>query len=401
MKNKMRYLSENIINALIKNTKQDTDFSERLVSSLHSAKFIAQNQLNPDLFAALQWPLDIEAYKNYLIEYAQWIPQQSKNKAWTNTETHEYQEVMDRLNHFYWLIQQKVEPDDKSIIETYTWFNQWLVDYAKSWGSFLDSTDSFNQEIADSFINYSPKYRVEDSMIDGKSNNPSGWLTFNQFFARELNPGLRAIASPMDNTVVCCPADCSFRAQYPIEADSSIPTVKIKISHKFTNIAKLIKGSIYENAFANGTFVHYFLGTYSYHRFHTPVAGIVKECYPIQGLVGLDVILKGDRFDAPDNSEGGYEFTQARGVMTIDTTHSPYGNIGIVAVIPVGMAQVSSVNMMATVGSELLKGDEFGYFLFGGSDIIVLFQEGTNPQIDTNNEYRHYGSIIANCNTLK
>jgi len=46
---------------------------------------------------------------------------------------------------------------------------------------------------------------------------------------------------------------------------------------------------------------------------------------------------------------------------------------------------------------NLLKGDEFGYFLFGGSDIIVLFQEGVKPQIDTGSQYRHYGTQIANC----
>jgi hypothetical protein len=117
-------------------------------------------------------------------------------------------------------------------------------------------------------------------------------------------------------------------------------------------------------------------------------------------LVNLDVILNGDRFDAPDCATSGYEFTQARGVITIDTTDSPYGNMGIVAVIPIGMAHVSSVNMIATVGSNLLKGDEFGYFLFGGSDIIVLFQEGVNPVIDINPNYRLYGSVIANCTQL-
>ena len=86
--------------------------------------------------------------------------------------------------------------------------------------------------------------------------------------------------------------------------------------------------------------------------------------------------------------------------ITIDTTNSPYGNVGIVAVIPIGMCQVSSVNMIATKGSNLLKGDEFGYFLFGGSDIIVLFQKGIDPQIPTGSQYRNYGTKIADCKKL-
>lgn len=236
-------------------------------------------------------------------------------------------------------------------------------------------------------------------MIDGRPNAPSGWLTFNQFFARELNPGLRPIDSPTDNSIVVSPADCTFKAKYSIASDSSIPEITVKKTHKYASIEDLLKGSQYKDAFANGMFVHYFLGPYSYHRFHTPVSGIVRECYPVEGLVYLDVQLSDNQFDAPDSSEGGYEFAQARGIITLDTTDSPFGDVGIVAVIPVGMCQVSSVNMTATVGSNLLKGDEFGYFLFGGSDIIVLFQDGVNPQIDTGEQYRHYGTQIATCDT--
>ncbi|NOQ27173.1 MAG: hypothetical protein GQ564_17570 [Bacteroidales bacterium] len=77
--------------------------------------------------------------------------------------------------------------------------------------------------------------------------------------------------------------------------------------------------------------------------------------------VFLDVVIKSDgTFDAPDGSENGYEFSQTRGLVVLD---SP---IGLVAILPIGMAQVSSVNMTTVVGSYLNKGDEFGYFLFGG-----------------------------------
>jgi phosphatidylserine decarboxylase len=216
-------------------------------------------------------------------------------------------------------------------------------------------------------------------MIAGRPNAPSGWLTFNQFFARELNPGLRPIASPTDNSRVTSPADCRFKAMYPIGHDSTIPEITIKKTHRFASIEDLLKGSQYKSAFANGVFVHYFLCPYSYHHLHTPVAGIVRECYSVRGLVYLDVNLANNQFDAPDSSEGGYEFAQARGVITLDTKDSVFGDVGIVTTIPVGMAQVSSDNMTATVGSNLLKGDEFGYFLLGGSDIIVLFQAGVNP----------------------
>ena len=280
-----------------------------------------------------------------------------------------------------------------------------MVDFANAWGSFLDTPASFNSEVLQSFI-ATPEFRVQDSMIDNKPNQPGGWNTFNEFFSRKLNSGLRPIASPNNNKIITMPADCTYRMQYAISSTSTIPEVVIKKSHQFASIPELLKDSKYANSFANGTFVHYFLGPYSYHRFHTPVAGNLKECYAVKGLTYLEVNLKDGQFDAPDNSAGdsepsnnsgnGYEFTQARGVVTIDTTNSPYGDMGIVAVIPVGMCQVSSVNMKRRPG-PVKKGDEFGYFLFGGSDIILLFQEGKAPPIDVSDTYRYYGTDINSC----
>jgi len=40
------------------------------------------------------------------------------------------------------------------------------------------------------------------------------------------------------------------------------------------------------------------------------------------------------------------------------------GDVGVVAVIPVGMCQVSGVNMTHVPGTQCIKGEEFGYFTF-------------------------------------
>ncbi len=55
--------------------------------------------------------------------------------------------------------------------------------------------------------------------------------------------------------------------------------------------------------------------------------------------------------------------------------------VGLVAVLPIGMAQVSSVNLTAEVGVTLAKGEEFGYFTFGSSDIIVIFDADSRIKI--------------------
>ncbi len=48
---------------------------------------------------------------------------------------------------------------------------------------------------------------------------------------------------------------------------------------------------------------------------------------------------------------------------------------GLVAILPVGMSRISSIALAPEVGAELPKGEEFGYFQFGGSDIVLLFQD--------------------------
>ena len=164
---------------------------------------------------------------------------------------------------------------------------------------------------------------------------------------------------------------------------------------------QLLHKSKYADKFNGGHFIHLFLGPYSYHRFHTPVAGKVIECYPLDGQVYLDVALSAGQFNAADSATDGYEFLQARGVLTVDTAGSESGDVGVVAVLPIGMCQVSGVNMTHKTGVACDKGEEFGYFTFGGSDIIILLQKGTNPEFKPGTEYySHYGTELGTVTKL-
>ena len=117
----------------------------------------------------------------------------------------------------------------------------------------------------------------------------------------------------------------------------------------------------------------------------------------IHEKVFQQVDLVNGELESSDTATTGYEFFQTRGVVTIDTSASDGGDLGIVAVIPVGMAQVASVNLTAVEGTRLYKRQQFGYFQFGGSDIIVLFQPGVEVQVDTGEQYRLVGTPIARC----
>lgn len=373
------------------------DLKQMVEQSLKQAHARARDDLDPKIFAALDWPQDLAAYDTYLRAFIRWVPQQSDDAAWKDTAPEERyaKEVSIRLAHFFWMVDQQLGDDKSSTVQNNSAFGDWLTDFARQWGSFLDTPESFNDDILNSFIEYAPEYTIEESLVDGHPNAPSGWMTFNQFFARELNPGLRPINAPGDNHVITSPADCLFKHIYDIDDESNIPATTIKKTHTYGNIKDLLKGSEYADAFAGGTFVHYMLPPSSYHRFHTPVAGTVKESFVISGTVYMEVDLADHELQSKDSTQTGYEFTQVHGVLTLDTRGSASGDLGIVAVIPVGMSHVASVTMTAGEGATLAKGAEFGYFQFGGSDIIVLFQAGCNPQIDTDTALRHVGSTIA------
>ena len=63
--------------------------------------------------------------------------------------------------------------------------------------------------------------------------------------------------------------------------------------------------------------------------------------------------------------------------------NSGYGEIWASVVIPMGMAQVSSVNFedAVKVGTTHNKGSMLGNFLFGGSDFVMLFQDKAGFEI--------------------
>ncbi len=260
-------------------------------------------------------------------------------------------EIGPKALNFYYIINQA--PEDR--LNRDEGFNAWMKEYVKARGEFLDTPAS-----AAGIPSYTalPNYHVDDYVAE-----PSGWLTFNQFFAREVKPGKRPIAEPRNDKVIVSPADSVFAGTWDIDANS-----KVTVKGVTWPIAKLLDGSPYQDAFKNGTYTHSFLNVDDYHRYHVPVAGEIKEVRKIQGRVYLNVIRKVDgRLQIIDGDT--YQYNQERGLIVIDSPE-----VGLVAVLPVGMGAVSSVNLTPEIGAKLQKGDEFGFFMFGGSDIVMLFQ---------------------------
>lgn len=365
-----------------------------LTASLIIAVDSAKKTLNADLYHAIDrefkgngWPTNIDDYLNYLDLYVRLVPDEKSDPlypdAWTtNDQQNGYnQKVYDLLCQFYWLVDQKPSGTNISM-QSFSEFSAWLVRFAKAWGLFLDTEPSLTKESLQSFKS-DPMYNYplyNDSV--------SSWTTFNQFFYREFNKAaketgitpLRPIASPNDNKTITAPADCTFKENYPIDNTGHVldksgnqTRVSLKHTHSIGTVDELLAGSQYASDFYGGTFVHYFLGPFDYHRFHTPVSGKILEIKDVSGKVYLNVNLTSDgQWDAPDGAEDGYEFNQSRGLVIMDA--GPV--VGKVAILPIGMAQVSGVDMYTQLANKtVVKGQEFGKFKFGGSDIIMLFQK--------------------------
>ncbi|SMC23867.1 phosphatidylserine decarboxylase precursor [Andreprevotia lacus DSM 23236] len=322
------------------------------------------------------WNIPEMADIQSLADFVRWI---NGLLYWVPSENHQGREVYNHLCKFYFVfdqpavlpLQNKVVPHDQA--PPLTELSAWLVRYAKAMGEFLDTPESLTAESLQSFFD-SPSYNMNDYVVPH-----GGWKTFNQFFARNFKPGYRPVAAVADQSVIVSPADSTFAGQWEIRSDSGV-TVK----NLHWQISELLEGSPYKDRFNNGLFMHAFLGPNDYHRQHAPVGGTVLEARVIPGQVYLEVQaepIAGDAngshrlrpvraFDAPDNA--GYQFAQARGLIVLDTA------IGLVAVLPIGMCQVSSVIITAEEGVTVRKGEELSYFQFGGSDIILLFEARSN-----------------------
>ncbi|CAG8830540.1 27331_t:CDS:1, partial [Racocetra persica] len=229
-----------------------------------------------------------------------------------------------------------------------------------------------------------------------------GWRCFNEFFARKLLPGVRPIDCPSDPRIIVSAADSTFDGSWDID-ENAIVTLK---SIPWT-IRELLADSKYSDEFAGGKFTHSYLSPSDYHRQHSPIDGTVLEAKVIPGQAYCEVNVKKDsrnklvlrpgrrigtdqpkaEIDSPDSP--GYQFCQARGLFVIQSA-----KIGYVAVLPIGMSQVSSVILTKKEGDEIKKGDEISYFQFGGSDVVLLFQKNVQITAEINKHY-NVGQTIA------
>jgi phosphatidylserine decarboxylase len=353
-----------------------------------------EDKFNEALISAKSYNIAEMEDLHSMEDYYCWLDAQL---YWVPIENYIGKLVYEHVCKFYFILDQptvlplqnKVAPTDE--MQPLTPLSAWMVKYIKEFGAFMDTPESLTPESEKTFFD-SPLYNMNEYL-----RPRGGWKTYNDLFGRSCKPGFRPVADITNSRIITSPADCTFGGQWEIREDSHIT-----IKGFLWKVMELLEGSPYKDRFKGGYFTHSFLNTFDYHRQHAPVGGRVVEARNIQGTVYLEVnaepivedeagkhqIVARHAFDAPDNP--GYEFIQTRGLIIID---SP---MGLVAILPMGMAQVSSVVITAEEGRTLRKGEEISYFQFGGSDIVMLFEAASNVNFTAQpGVHYRYGTKMA------
>jgi phosphatidylserine decarboxylase len=114
-----------------------------------------------------------------------------------------------------------------------------------------------------------------------------------------------------------------------------------------------------------------FLAGSDYHHFVSPVAGIVNRIVNVPGLLFSDAESGG--FDPTGVKSLVYDTAvNTRTLVFIDGPDE----IGMVCVIPIGITEVSSIEMAVHEGTPVEKGQDLGWFRFGGSTLCIVFEPG-------------------------
>ncbi|MBF0119712.1 MAG: phosphatidylserine decarboxylase family protein [Desulfobacterales bacterium] len=243
------------------------------------------------------------------------------------------------------------------------------------YGSFLNSPASLSV-FNDSPSGWKSKAAIEKLGMNQYQHDPNdkywGFKSWNDFFTRKLKPGMRPIAEPENSKVIVSAADSSV---YSIQ--SSVKKVDwfwIK-SQPYSLNDMLNNDRTVVDQFVGGDVYQAFLSATKYHRWHSPISGTIRKAYIKQGTYYSAAETQDMDPASPNFSQGYISHVATRGVIYIEADDP---KIGLIVVMPIGMAEVSSCVISDHIkeGYKVKKGEELGYFQYGGSTYCIIFRPG-------------------------
>lgn len=181
------------------------------------------------------------------------------------------------------------------------------------------------------------------------------YQSFNDFFIRKLKSEVRPIDP--DRSVAIIPAD----ARYRVYANLS-ETDGFLVKGEQFDLVELLGSEALAKRYLHGTMVIARLCPTDYHRYHFPCACTPGPTHFINGwLYSVNPIaLKKDIHIFTKNK---------RTVCQLETEQ-----FGTVLFLEIGATNVGSIHQTYTPNTPYPKGAEKGYFSFGASSLILLFE---------------------------
>lgn len=198
---------------------------------------------------------------------------------------------------------------------------------------------------------------IDDYQMDAAefADAPESYSTFNEFFYRKL----RETARPVADSPIVFPADGRHLGFPNID---EIDGFFVK-GQKFDLDALLDNEALCEQ-FRGGSLVLSRLCPVDYHRFHFPVSGTPNNTKLINGpLFSVSPIALGRNLS--------YLWQNKRTITRIETE-----TLGSVLMMEIGATCVGSILQTYSPNKPIERGNEKGYFAFGGSSTITVFESG-------------------------
>lgn len=187
--------------------------------------------------------------------------------------------------------------------------------------------------------------------------SPQDFANFNEFFFRKLKPDARPIDS--DPSSVAFPADGRHLCVPDLSSCDGL-----FVKGEMFDLRTLLGDDNLAGNYAKGSLILSRLCPVDYHRFH----------FPVGGRPGAARLLNGPLYSVNPIAlcQNIHILATNKRVLTVLETES----LGRVLLLEIGATCVGGICQTYEQGTSVCKGDEKGYFRFGGSSTIMIFEPG-------------------------
>jgi phosphatidylserine decarboxylase len=211
-----------------------------------------------------------------------------------------------------------------------------------------------------------------------------GFGSWDDFFTRTFRSGVRPVSGVGDDSVIVNACESA-----PLQVKTGVPLdARFWLKGQPYSLENMLDFGEHAPLFDGGTVYQAFLSALSFHRWNSPVSGTIKKVSVVNGSYYLENLFEGFGNphgadpSAPNDSQPFLTAVATRALIFIEADNP---KIGLMCVMPVGMAEVSSCQVTVKVGERVEKGQQLGMFHFGGSTHCLIFRPGVSLR------FHHYG----------